>query len=135
MLTLFDTALLAAGLNWAPLYEDYGIALAAIGIVVVFVALLLVASFIAVLPRVLRILTTLHGILKPATAESAAVAPPRDDEMSEETLVVIAAAVAAIMDKPHRIVKIRGTTSADQGWSLGGRMQHHQSHRIKHRDR
>ena len=129
MLASLNTALWASGLTWAPLYEDHGIALAVMGIVVVFVALLLVASFITVLPRALRALT-------PATAEPTAVdsPTPKDDEISEETLVVIAAAVAAVIDKPHRIVKIRGTTT-DPGWSLGGRMQHHQSHRIKHRDK
>ena len=44
---------------------------------------------------------------------------------------MIAAAVAETIRQPHRIVRIRGLTAEDLDWSLEGRMQHHQSHRIQ----
>ena len=108
----------------APLFEDHGIPLAVMGVLVVFLALLLIAVFIILLPRVLS------GASAPEAIE-----PLGEEEPSEETLVVIAAAVAEAIRQPHRIVRIRGLTSADFDWSLEGRMQHHQSHRIQPKDR
>lgn len=110
----------------APLFEDHGIPLAVMGIVVVFMALVLVIVFITFLPRMLARLT--GDVPNQPILETAI-----DDELSEETLVVIAAAVAESVPAPHRIVFVRGLTPEDLGWSLEGRMQHHQSHRIQHR--
>jgi Na+-transporting methylmalonyl-CoA/oxaloacetate decarboxylase gamma subunit len=108
-----------------PLLEDHGIPLAVMGILVVFAALALVVAFITLLPR----------LLGPVSAEQPATALAADeDALPEETLVILAAAVAAVICQPHRIVRVRGLTPEDHGWSLEGRMQHHQSHRI-HRDR
>jgi sodium pump decarboxylase gamma subunit len=108
----------------APLLEDYGVPLAVMGVLVVFLALVLVVIFITLLPRVLP-----HA--EPATS----LDPTAEEELSEETLAVITAAVAATLDKPQRIVRIRGLTPADLGWSMEGRMQHHQSHTIPQRAR
>jgi len=98
------------------------------GILVVFMALVLVVISISLLPRILAPFT------RSQESKSTALQPVSDDELPEETLVVIAAAVAAVLDRPHRIVHIRGMTPADHGWSLEGRLQQHQSHRIPHRD-
>jgi Na+-transporting methylmalonyl-CoA/oxaloacetate decarboxylase gamma subunit len=111
----------------SPLFEDYGIPLAVMGVLVVFVALVLIGLFIILLPKVFG------G--PPAAASEATVASLfAPDELPEETLVVIAAAVAETMRQPQRIVRIRGLTSEDLDWTLGGRMQHHRSHKIQ-RDR
>jgi len=111
-----------------PLFQDHGIPVAVMGILVVFMALVLVVVFITLLPHILAPFSRSQQ-LESAPAQSAS-----DDELPEEMLVVIAAAVAAVLDRPHRIVHIRGMTPADHGWSLEGRLQQHQSHRIQHRD-
>jgi len=113
----------------APLSEDFGVPLAVMGILVVFLALTLVVVFISVLPHLLA------SFSKPKAEEAAKVPARGEDELSEEILVVIAAAVAQAIGKPHRIVRIRGLTPAELGWSLEGRMQHHHSHRIQNRAR
>ena len=112
----------------APLFQEHGIPLAVMGVLVVFMALALLAIFITVLPSALRRVTADDrqptGI-RPATT---------DETLSEEELLVICAAVAATVGQPHRIVHIGGLTPEDLGWSFEGRMQHHQSHRIQHRN-
>lgn len=114
----------------APLFEEHGIALAVMGVLVVFMALTLVVTFITILPHLLA------GVASPEPAASAPAAPVAlDSELPEELVVVIAAAVAATIVTPHRIVKIRGLTPSELGWSLEGRMQHHQSHGIRNRSR
>jgi Na+-transporting methylmalonyl-CoA/oxaloacetate decarboxylase gamma subunit len=113
----------------APLREEIGIPLAVMGILVVFSALVLVVVFITLLPRVL-------GLFSSNKLEAETTVPAFDeDDLPEETVVVIAAAVAATISRPHRIVQIRGLTPAERGWSLEGRTQHHQSHRIQPRAR
>ena len=113
----------------APLWEDHGFPLAVMGILVVFLALVLVVVAISVLPRVL-------GLFSAAEPEAETTAPTYgEDELPEEMLVVIAAAVAATISRPHRIVQIRGLTPAERGWSLEGRTHQHQSHRIQPRAR
>ena len=115
-----------------PLFEDRGIPLAVMGILVVFMALVLVATFIHLLPHLISVSTRTASkrAEPPATVE-----PLVDEGLSEEIVVVIAAAVAEAMPQPHRIVRIRGLTPADQGWSFRGRAEHHHSHRVAHRDR
>lgn len=112
----------------APLFEDHGIPLAVMGILVVFSVLILIATFIQLLPRCM-------ALLPPTAEQQPAVEPVVEDELSEEILVVIAAAVAETIRGPHRIVRVRGLTPEDLGWSLEGRMQHHHSHRVQPRDR
>ncbi len=116
-----------------PLFEDYGIPLAVMGILVVFAALTLVSVFINYLPRIMNVLDHLH----PEKHEShAPVASKRKDqeEIPEEEVAVIAAAIAMMMSHPHRIVHIRGLTPEDLGWSLEGRIQHHTSHKLPRRN-
>jgi len=117
------------GLRVAPLFEDYGIPLAIMGIFVVFVALMLVSSFITLLPRMTALIT-------PGAVEKKKVVTAEDDgSLSEEMQVVIAAAVAAALDEPHRIVWTRELTPEDLAWSRQGRAEHHRSHRTHTRDR
>jgi sodium pump decarboxylase gamma subunit len=111
----------------SPLFEDHGLPLAIMGVLVVFIALSLIVLFITLLPRMLGGAATKPS--EPSVAQEVAA----DQELTEEMLVVIAAAVAESISTPHRIIKIRGLTPADLGWSLEGRMQHHQSHRVQHR--
>ncbi|MCA9142580.1 MAG: OadG family protein [Planctomycetaceae bacterium] len=111
----------------SPLFEDHGLPLAIMGVLVVYTALSLIVLFITLLPRMLGGSVTKAS--KPAIAQQVVA----DQELSEEALVVIAAAVAESISTPHRIVKIRGLTPADLGWSLEGRTQHHQSHRLHER--
>ncbi len=115
----------------APLFRDEGLPLAVMGIFVVFVALVLVAGAITLLPRVLE---KISPELSPKTDMPPSLAD-EDLELSGELLAVIAAAVAETVRVPHRIVRIGGWSAEDQGWSLGGRILHHQSHKIQPRDR
>ena len=88
----------------APLFTDDGIALAMMGISVVFAALVLVATVIILLPRVL-------AKISPELAPQTEVRPSLADEeaeLSAELLAVIAAAVAETVRVPHRIVRIGG---------------------------
>ena len=101
----------------APLWTDQGLPLAVIGILVVFSVLMLIATFIQLLPR-----CTAWLIREP---ELTPTEMPASDELPRETVVVIAAAVAEVLSTPHRIVRIRGLTPADLGWSLEGRIQVH----------
>lgn len=112
----------------APLFQDHGIPLAVMGVLVVFSALVLIVVVIKLLPRV-------FGEARPTAAATPADLLAGTDQLSSETLVVIAAAVAETIRQPHRIVRIRGLTAQDLDWSLGGRMQHHRSHNLPHRDR
>ncbi|MCA9100078.1 MAG: OadG family transporter subunit [Pirellulales bacterium] len=112
-----------------PIWHDYGLPMAVMGMFVVFVVLGLMVTFISLLPRIMALSSS--ATVPPATPIDAALG---DDEISEELMVVIAAAVAATLQTPHRIVQVRGLTPADQGWSLRGRTLHHQSHQVPRRD-
>lgn len=107
-----------------PLYEDHGLALALMGIFVVFSALALVVMFITLLPRFVAVISPKE---QPLAIETPSLDP---DELPEELVVVLAAAVAATLGQPRRIVKVRGLLTDDQAWSIEGRMQHHHSHRM-----
>ena len=62
----------------APLWEEHGIPLAVMGVLVVFSALVLIITFITLLPRVLALITEREP-------EPAAALPPALDEgLSEE---------------------------------------------------
>lgn len=117
----------ALRITFEPLLRDQGLPLAVMGITVVFAALVLVSVFISLLPRLMAVLDRLH----PVKGEAAPTKKERrreTDELSEEIVVVIAAAAAATLDRPHRVVRIRGLTPGDVVWSLEGRMRHHTSH-------
>ena len=113
----------------SPLFEEHGFPIAVMGVLVVFSALVLIVVFITLLPRILA------RVSPDESAQPAASPIAFEQELSEELVVVIAAAVAATIGKPHRIVKIRGLTPGELGWSLEGRTQHHQSHRLQTRNR
>ena len=115
-----------------PLWQDHGIPLALMGIIVVFSALTLVVVLISVLPKIIERFVGQQASLPTEAAES--LLGSQDDHISEETLAVIAAAVASTLQRPHRVIRVRGLTPEDLGWSLEGRMQHHRSHKVQHRD-
>lgn len=110
-----------------PLWEEHGIPLAIMGVLVVFAALVLVSSFIVLLPRLMSALDALVPVEK--TVQQTSPAPkPEEDELPEEILAVLAAAVAETLGKRHRIVFARALTSKDLAWSHAGRWQIHTSH-------
>lgn len=121
--------------NPEALFE--GVPLALLGISVVFAALILVSTFIAVLPRAIAVLPRAKEFFArlwpQRQARPATVAPPPEQsaEVPEEILVVIAAAAAEALGAPHRIVHARELTPEDIAWSLEGRMQLHTSHRVR----
>ncbi len=121
-------------LELRPLIEDHGIPLAIMGMFVVFAALVLVSLFILLLPRSLAVLARWSSERKESSPQRAAQAPA-ETELSEEILVIISAAVAAMIREPHRIIHTREMTAEELGWSLEGRLQHHSSHNIRHRER
>ena len=75
----------------APLLESHGVALALMGVFVVFIALSLVVAFITVLPRVAA------RIASQERTQAEGAQTFAQDELPEETIVVIAAAVAEII--------------------------------------
>lgn len=125
--------------DWASLADETGLQLAIMGMSVVFTALILVVTFIKILPRVIdrleRHLPTGHGHGHGHGAPAAA--PPSPARPSEgvppHVMVVIAAAVAETVSEPHRILHTQPLTSADMAWSAEGRRQHHISHRTRGR--
>ena len=121
---------LAQLITFEPLWEDHGIALAIMGMFVVFCALVLVSTFIMLLPRLMTGLERLHPEPKKQRGRSKPKTPPKpaDDELPEEIQVVIAAAVAEVVGARHRIIRTRRLSADEQAWSLEGRMQHHTSH-------
>lgn len=127
MIPLLQETMPSIKFSLDPLFQEHGIPLAIMGMLVVFLALALVVIFISLLPHVAQWISRGHA------HATEAVLPVDDNELSEELLVVIAAAVAAIVQQPHRIVHIR--SPEDLSWSFEARLQHHQSHRIPHRDR
>ena len=96
------------------------------GLVVVIVALSILAISCALVGWVLKQFEV------PAVESQPEATSP--EEVTGETVAVIAAAVAAVFDRPHRIVHVRGLTPEDAAWALQGRMQHHSSHILPHRD-
>ena len=135
-MSLSNFELPLAQIDWSPLWEDHGIPLAIMGLVVVFAALTLLRVFIGSLPRIMAILDhyfpeeaeALPGVSQPPQAQS------QTNGISDEIVVVIAAAVAATISEPHRIVRTRELSPEDLSWSLEGRRQHHASHSIQPRN-
>ncbi|MCA9264644.1 MAG: OadG family protein [Planctomycetales bacterium] len=116
-------------LSFDVLLEDYGIPLAIMGILVVFLALSLLVALISLLPHVVAYATP------QVQPEPTPVDELLSDELPAELVAVIAAAVAVTLDRPHRIVRIQGLSAEDTGWSREGRMQHHHSHSIRRGNR
>ena len=116
----------------APLTEDNGLPLAVMGMLVVFVALALVIGMINLLPRIVERIRPSE--IQTGLASAAGLETFADGELTGETVAVIAAAVAETMRRPHRVIRISGLRPEDLGWSLEGRMKHHQSHGMRPRD-
>ena len=114
-----------------PLFEDTGIPLAIMGMLVVFAALVLVAVYVTVLPRFAAYLERRYP--EKATPQPVAKPSISGDDLPEEVLVVITAAVAQVIDEPHRIIHTRQLTPLDLAWSFEGRRKQHASHRPRHR--
>lgn len=119
-------------ITFEPLTKDYGLPVAIMGMLVVFMALVLVSSFIVFLPHLMAVLDRLHPKSDLHTAKAptkkSKSASKRPDELSEELQVVIAAAVAEVIGAPHRIVHTRPLSPEEHSWSLEGRLQQHSSH-------
>ena len=115
-------------LQLQPLWEEHGIPLAIMGVMVVFAALVLVSSFIFLLPRLMSVLDKFLPLEMPVHQHTSPPAPVVD-ELPEEILVVLAAAVSETLGRPHRIVFARELTAKDLAWSHQGRWQIHTSHR------
>lgn len=127
------TYAMIAQIDWQPLFQDHGIPLALMGFMVVFVALLMVRVFIGLLPRVMAVLDYCYPEQKRARPRPARHELPSED-LPDEIVAVIAATVAEVVRVPHRIVHTRDLSSENLSWPLEGRLQHHASHKIQHRD-
>jgi len=107
-----------------PLFTDFGIPLALMGMLVVFAALTIVSVFIAFLPRIMDS----YADWSPDEKAQIEHEKAQRDEISEETAAVIAAAAAYAIGPRHRIVHIQRGVPGDEGWAFEGRRQHHASH-------
>ncbi len=123
-----------AEITLKPLWEEHGIALAVMGMLVVFSALVLVVTFITLLPHLMSALDRLHPEPGKSQSTSQPREKPAESDLPEEIIVVIAAAVAESISTPHRIIHTRQLAPAEHGWPLEGRMQQHTSHAGIHRE-
>lgn len=100
----------------------------AAGLAVVLVSLTALSIIIAFFGRLLN-----RPHPSPATARPRHTTGSATTEIPPETLAVIAAAVAVSIEHPHRIVQVRGPRESLwlQAWSVEGRRQIFQSHRIR----
>mgnify|MGYP002621654949 CR=1 FL=1 len=111
--------------SFEPLWHEKGIPLAIMGMVIVFIALVLVSTFISKLPRIME---ALDKVLPQAEQ---LLGPPktREGEIPDEVIAVIAAAVSEVVGKPHRIIHTRELTSREMIWPQQGRWQIQTSHK------
>ncbi|QEG33788.1 OadG family protein [Bythopirellula goksoeyrii] len=108
-----------------PLWHDTGLPLAIMGMFIVFVALVLVSTFISKLPHIMALLDKYLP-----QAEQLLIPPkPRGEEIPDEVIAVIAAAVSEALGKPHRIIHTRELTSREMAWPQQGRWEIHASHK------
>lgn len=129
-----DDAAESSAFSLDPLYQDTGLPLAAMGLLVVFAALILVRVFIGTLPRLMAILE--HFFPEAEHPAHAAPAPEEaSDEIPEHVVAIIAAVVTDMVGVRHRILRTRQLQSDDMSWALEGRLQHHASHRLQPKDR
>lgn len=108
--------------------DDRVVALALVGMGIVFLVLLVVAGLVTLL----RLLDARWQV---AEQTSQAADPARKTTIDETTLVLIAAAVATVCEGRGRIRSIRRLRpSAAQGtpWSAQGRLVLHTSHTVAH---
>ncbi len=151
-------------LRFDMLFQDHGIPLAVMGMLVVFLALIVLIAVIVALPKFSRWLDGTPSsrsapkpdvaglgstkkkdksagtppppipIPAPAGLAVAGMPPSTDGAIPPEILAVIAAAVYEMEDRPVRIVRTRPLTASELAWTLEGRIRHHASHRLPRRN-
>lgn len=109
-----------------PLMHDLGLPLALMGIFIVFMALILVVTFISSLPRIMAVLERALPSAEHATSAAPTTSPQDSDD---DVIAVIAAAVATVIDHPHRIIRTREITAREMAWAQQGRLQVQTSHK------
>ncbi len=128
--------------RFAPLFEETGIPLAIMGMLVVFLALTVLILIISAFPFAMGLLDRWLPVShhhagkaksksKPITNETVA----HDGEIPPHILAIIAAAVFEMEEGPVRIVRTRQLTTSELAWTLEGRIRHHASHRLQTRNR
>jgi sodium pump decarboxylase gamma subunit len=108
-----------------------GFKITIIGISVVFCTLILIAFLL----RLLRNVDAWFGIKKPASETAPAetdIATPASDSLPPEIIVIITAAVASVMDKKHKITRIRTRRTAQSAWLAQGRSINMSGHWVRH---
>ncbi|SMP67496.1 sodium pump decarboxylases, gamma subunit [Neorhodopirellula lusitana] len=136
-------------LTFDPLFNETGIPLAVMGMLLVFVALSILVGVITAMPHIIALLegnadaaepTPSHAkssaTKSPTTAPSVGPNsdPNSDPELSPELIAVIAAAAEAELGAV-RVVRMRPLTPSEIAWTLEGRLRHHASHRLQPRNR
>ncbi len=119
-----NSLLFAAGLPAEPTIRQL-IEFAAGGLGVVLLSLSMLACFCSGVGYLFRLNSARNAPNRNAARD--------DDALTDEVVAVISAAVAATISASYRIVRIRGLTAEELGWSREGRLQHHTSHRDSHR--
>lgn len=67
-------------------------------------------------------------------AHQSAVAARQSDAVGGELFALIAAAVAAVLDRPHRVLGVRKASQPVvwvNAWAMEGRFQHYSSHKVR----
>ena len=129
MSTLHLSLPLGLSINFTlePLWHDKGLPLMMMGMLLVFLALILISTFISWLPNIMG---AVHRILPESEQLAAAKsAKKKDEEDSEEIVAVIAAAVSEALGRPHRVISTREITAREMAWPQQGRWQIQTSHK------
>ncbi|EMI57866.1 OadG family protein [Rhodopirellula sallentina] len=126
--------------RFAPLFEETGIALAVMGMVVVFLALIVLITIISLFPVAMAVIEKIlpessHHAAAPKKTPKPAAPVADDGAIPGHILAIIAAAVAEAEPGPVRIVRTRQLTTSELAWTLEGRIRHHASHRLQTRNR
>lgn len=122
---MLHSTMIVAALSMEPTLREL-LQFALSGLFVVLVALSALAFTCAGVGRLLKLFERPAPVVRMPTSTS--------DEVADEVVAVIAAAVSTMLDRPHRIVHVRGLTPEDAAWALEGRRQLHSSHTFSHRD-
>lgn len=122
---MLHSTMIVASLSMEPTVGEL-LQFALSGLLVVLVALSALALSCAGIGQLLKLFERPAPVARMSTSTS--------DEATDEMVAVIAAAVSTMLDRPHRIVHVRGLTPEDAAWALEGRRQHHSSHTFSHRE-
>lgn len=85
-------------------------------------------------PLVVPPVAPVASVIAPSAPPKPQAVAPVEAPPSPEILAVIAAAIAAVLDRPHRVVAIQQAAPlAPEGnaWAMEGRVEHFLSHRIR----